>query len=287
MADNLIQKEGKYLRMAVSSGVEAGDITLLGSKFPVVALTDRDSTSGYATVDVGPAVYDLSTVAKDADGDSAVAAWDRLYWDTGQSPDALSKDNTKIFFGYALETVDSGETATINVLKWPAPDAVGAGSILADALGDGFSGGAGTALTPAVDDTTIEVCASPVQLQVVAGGIDTDQLAADAVDGTKLADDAVSLEHLDSGIAPAYIVAFAGNETILASPSPDTTTEISCPGIAETDIVIAMMKTNGGSPKVNFVSYTIATSPGSFTLTTDTAPTADDIISWMVLRAAS
>jgi hypothetical protein len=287
MADNLIMKEGKYLNVAVTASKTSGEIDLLGSKFPVVLLTDRDSTSGYASVDVGPAVYDLSVVAKNADGNSAVAVWDRLYWDTGQSPDALSKDDSKIFFGYALETVTTGETATINVLKWPAPDAVGAGSILANALGDGLSGGAGTALTPAVDDTTIEVCASPVQLQVKALGVDTAQLAADAVDGTKIADDAVSLEHLDSGITPAYLVKFAGNETILASPSPDTTTEITCVGIAETDIVIAMIKTNGGSPKVNFVSYTITTSPGSFTLTTDTAPTADDIISWMVLRAAA
>lgn len=287
MADNLIQKEGKYLSVAVSSGVEAGDITLLGSKFPVVALTDRDSTSGYATVDVGPAVYDLSTVAKDADGNSAVAVWDRLYWDTAQSPDALSKDNTKIFFGYALETVESGETATINVLKWPAPDSIGAGSILAGALGTGLTGGAGTAVNVDVDDSTLELGGSPVQVRVKALGVDTAQLAADAVEGSKIADDAVSLEHLDSGIAPAYVVKFAGNETILASPSPDTTTEISCVGIAETDIVMAFMKTNSGSPTVNFVSYAITTSPGSFTLTTDTAPTADDIISWMVLRAAS
>lgn len=285
MADNLIQKEGKYLRVAVSAGVESGDITLLGSKFPVVALTDRD-TAGYATVDVGPAVYDLSAVAKDADGNSAIAVWDRLYWDTGQSPDALSKDSTKIFFGYALETVDSGETATINVLKWPATDSLGAGGILAAALGTGLTGGAGTAVNVDVDDSTLELGGSPVQVRIKDGGVDTTQLAADAVDGTKIANDAVSLEHLDSGIAPAYIVAFAGNETIAASPAPDTSTEISCVGIAETDIVIAFMKTNGGSPKVNFISYTISTSPGSFTLTTDVAPTEDDIISWMVLRAA-
>ncbi len=230
MAGNLVKKDGRNLHVTVGSGIESEDVGLIGSHLPFVALTSRDSTSGKATVDLGPGVYDLSVVAKDGSGNSAVSIGDALFWDTTQSPDSLSKNKAGVFFGYALEAIDSGETETINVLKIVSRPPVGGGQI---------------------------------------------------------ENDGVSVEHLDDGILPSHVVKFAGNYTVPASPAPDTTTEISCVGIADTDVVIAAMKTNGGSPKVNILSYAITASPGSFTLTTDTAPTAEDVISYMVLRAAA
>lgn len=113
MATNRVYESGKVLRIAVASPVESNDPVVLGQLGGGVALTDWDSEDGKATVDFG-GVYDLSVKGVDGAGNVAVAVGDALYYVSGDTP-VLSKKAAGIFFGNALEAVDSGATATINV----------------------------------------------------------------------------------------------------------------------------------------------------------------------------
>jgi hypothetical protein len=75
--------------------------------------TDQDAGDNSASVDFG-GVYDLSVKGIDGGGNSAVAAGDILYYTDADSP-PISKKATGVRFGYALEAVGSGATATIEV----------------------------------------------------------------------------------------------------------------------------------------------------------------------------
>lgn len=122
MATNKVFESGKVLSVAVASTVESGAPVLIGS-MAGVALTDYNSTTGESTIDFG-GVYDLSVKAIDNAGNSAVAVGDPIYYVTGDTP-VLSKKASGIFFGYALEAVDSAATATINVKSAGGQDRVG------------------------------------------------------------------------------------------------------------------------------------------------------------------
>ena len=114
MATNRKHQDGRRLSVAVASTVESGDPVAIG-QMTAVALTDYDATTGEASVDfVG--VWNLSVKAINGDGNSAVALGDALYYVDGDTP-PLSKKNTGVFFGYALEAITSGATATIMVRK--------------------------------------------------------------------------------------------------------------------------------------------------------------------------
>jgi predicted RecA/RadA family phage recombinase len=113
MAKNMIQKEGKYISLSIASKL-SGDPALVGN-ITGVCLTDTDS-AGKVSLDLGPAVYDLSVAAIDGSGNSAVGIGDKLYYVQTDTP-KLNKKTTGTFFGYALEAITSGSTDTINVLK--------------------------------------------------------------------------------------------------------------------------------------------------------------------------
>jgi len=121
MATNKVQ-DGKILRLTVGSGVDANDPVVVGNALNGVALTDYDSVDGKATVALD-GVWDLSVEAVNDTGNSAVAVGDRLYY-AGSTTPWLSKKKAGKFYGIALEAVDAGETATIEVLLAPlgAPD---------------------------------------------------------------------------------------------------------------------------------------------------------------------
>jgi predicted RecA/RadA family phage recombinase len=206
MATNKIQ-EGKILRLTVASTVKANDPVVVGNAIRGVALTDYDSGDAKASVEIG-GVWDLSVQAKDDAGNSAVAVGDRLYYAGSASP-YLSKKKTGKFFGIALETVTSGETATINV----------------------FAG---------------------------------DLTGPDRASHTVIA---------------------AGIHTVADSPL-DTSELISVTGILATDVVLATMSVNGGSPKVNIVSAVAQASPAGIVVTADGTFTTGDKINYAVLRAA-
>ena len=101
------------LNVAVPSGITSGDPLCIG-KMPGVAVDDRDSTTGYATVDFGRNVYDLAVEAVDDAGNVAVAIGDRIYY-TSTDTIVLNKKKSGIFFGIALEAITSGSDDTIMV----------------------------------------------------------------------------------------------------------------------------------------------------------------------------
>ncbi len=107
---NHVQK-GRYLWLNVGVGVKSGDPVAVG-QITGVATIDADA-NGYATVDTEE-VYDLSVAAVDAGGNSAVAIGDSIYYVDADTP-KLSKKNTGVLFGTALEVINAGATDTINV----------------------------------------------------------------------------------------------------------------------------------------------------------------------------
>jgi predicted RecA/RadA family phage recombinase len=111
MATNKVQ-DGKQIEMAVQSGVVAGDPEMVGG-IGGVALTSRNA-DGQAVLAL-EGVFDLSVKGVNDAGNSAVAIGDAIYWVTGDTPKLSKKSTAGKLFGYALETVDSAATATINV----------------------------------------------------------------------------------------------------------------------------------------------------------------------------
>ncbi len=208
MATNKIMQDGRYLRLTVASTVKSGDPVAIGNAIRGVAITDYSSSDGKATIDVGNGVYDLSVLAYDDAGTSAVAIGDRLYF-AGSATPWLSKKKSGKFFGIALEVVTIGATATINVLVGPVtgPD------------------------------------------------------------------------------RSAYQVFAAGIAEV--DDSPLATTEfIAITGVVATDVVLATMSVNGGSPQLNIVSAVAAASPAGITITADGTFSSGDAINYAVLRAA-
>src|SRR5689334_19556073 len=112
MAGNRAFPEGRRLYVAVASTVKSGDPVLI-NEMGGVALTDYDSAGGGATIDFS-GVYKLSVKGVNDGGNVAVAVGDALYFVSGDTP-VLSKKSSGVFFGYALEVVNSGATTTIKV----------------------------------------------------------------------------------------------------------------------------------------------------------------------------
>lgn len=104
---------------------------------------------------------------------------------------------------------------------------------------------------------------------------------ADGITGAKIADDAVSLEHLDAGITPAYIVVYAGQHTTAGGDADEVATVT---GAAATDIAIASIEDNGTN-SVTLLQTAAASNAVNFTLSGD--PSTDCIINYLVLRAAA
>lgn len=119
----------RYLQEKFQLPVVVSDPTSPASGDPVrygeltgIALTDEGgggNAATYTTVEFGACVPDVSVKAVDGSGNSAVALGDALYYVDADTP-KLSKKASGYFFGYALETITSGSTDTINVLKVPA-----------------------------------------------------------------------------------------------------------------------------------------------------------------------
>lgn len=112
MAKNQVYHHPDRLELTVPSGRVSGDPVVVG-QIPGVCLNDRQ-TDGKATVATA-GVFTLSVKGEGAAGAAAVAEGDLLYYESGQTP-PVNKDATNgVRFGYALEAVASGTTATIKV----------------------------------------------------------------------------------------------------------------------------------------------------------------------------
>jgi predicted RecA/RadA family phage recombinase len=113
MAANRNPERGRQLSVVVSDPANptSGSPVRVGS-FCAVALTDErsDGTTSVQT----DGVFTLSVKGVDAGGNAAVAVGDVLYYVDADTP-KLSKKNTGTRFGYALEAVQSGATASIKV----------------------------------------------------------------------------------------------------------------------------------------------------------------------------
>lgn len=125
-------------------------------------------------------------------------------------------------------------------------------------------------------------CNFDIMGTIGALSVDTAQLVADAVTGAKIEDDAVSKEHLDSGISPNYITLYAGE---LAWTSSGATMSGTVSGIASGDIITGSIAT----------APTQAATLTSLTLTADTvigvlsaANTSNDcVVNYNVVRATT
>ncbi len=107
----------QFINIAVPAGFVSGDPVSIGF-ITGVCQTTRD-TAGNATIRIQPtAAVSLSVIGQTTISspvtNSAVAVGDKLYVDN--TTKTVSKDATGKFIGYALATVLTGATSTINVL---------------------------------------------------------------------------------------------------------------------------------------------------------------------------
>ena len=89
------------------AGAESGDVVVWNSAVGI-ALTDYDTVHGELMVDFAGA-YDVQVTAESG----AIELLDKIYYDA--AADEFNDDNTGIFVGYALKTIDNGDTETIGV----------------------------------------------------------------------------------------------------------------------------------------------------------------------------
>lgn len=141
MADNLVFQDVRALSVVCSDPATpaSGDPVRYGA-LGGVAVTDESAggnPTGYTSVDFGAAVYTLSVKAVDDSGNSGVAVGDALFYVDADSP-KLSKKQSGYFFGFALQTVTSGGTATIQVMRLPTAGsgAIGTGAVTTTKIAD-------------------------------------------------------------------------------------------------------------------------------------------------------
>ncbi len=111
--------------------------------------------------------------------------------------------------------------------------------------------------------------------------VETAMLAADAVTNAKLADNAVSLENLDSGITPSHIVVFAGQPTTAGGGAAEA---ITVTGALATDLAFVQM-VDDGTNNVTIVNAVVTADTLTVTFSGD--PGNDAVINYQLIRAAA
>jgi hypothetical protein len=109
--------------------------------------------------------------------------------------------------------------------------------------------------------------------------VTTGKLALDAVTNAQLADGAVSLENLDSGIAPSHVVKYAGAS---AQGGGSATVTITVTGMLITDLPFCQIGASTNAVNVQKVTATANT----ITVLCSGAPGAASVFNYQVLRAA-
>lgn len=163
MATNLINKDGRYLSVVCSDPATpaSGNPVRFGQATGVAQIAEGTDVANETSVDLGQAVYDLSVKGVDDSGNSAVAKGDALFYVDADTP-KLSKKSSGYFFGFALETITSGSTDTINVLHVPSPGSgtLGTGTVGTTNLADG-------AVTPAKLGANLAIGFIPLDINTV------------------------------------------------------------------------------------------------------------------------
>lgn len=155
MAKNIVFEPGWELSVVCDSPATpaSGDPVRYGN-LTGLALTDEGDGGNDATkttVHFGPFIADFSVKGVDADGNSAVAVGDALWYVDGDTP-KLSKKASGYFFGCALEAVGSGETATIQVMHIPSP---GTGTLASGSIGSTQLASSGVTATKLASNAVI------------------------------------------------------------------------------------------------------------------------------------
>ena len=163
MANNIVYEEPTTLTLVCSepAAPDAGDPVRFGNLTGIAV--DDENAAGETVVKIGTFVCDVSV---DDDVGGGIAVGDLLYYDS--ATDAIDNDSGGYFFGFALEVVGVGLTATINVLHQPSPaaGALGAGSIGATQLA---SNAVTTAKILAANVTGAKLAAGIVKRSLAAG----------------------------------------------------------------------------------------------------------------------
>lgn len=129
--------------------------------------------------------------------------------------------------------------------------------------------------------TAIEPNITISQDVVPPGSIDTADLANDAVTNAKIADNAVSLENLDSGVTPSHVIRFAGQPTTAGGAAAEA---ITVTGAAATDLAFVQM-VDDGTNDVTIVNAVVTTNTLTVTFSAD--PGNDAVINYQIINAAS
>lgn len=108
-------------------------------------------------------------------------------------------------------------------------------------------------------------------------------LGTDVVTGANIADDAVSLEHLDAGIAPAYICVGAVLHTWDAGAASSDTAAIT--GVLATDIIVGNFTTTNTNGVM--IEQIARTGTNTVTITTSGNAADGDVIAIAAFRAAA
>lgn len=119
MATNVVFKPGEQMQYVVSHPATpaSGDPVRIGEMTGIAETDEHDD--GTTSVDTGAFVATFSVKAVNTGGNSAVALGDMLYYVDADTP-VLSKKDTGRLFGYALEAITGGQTATIRVKHIPS-----------------------------------------------------------------------------------------------------------------------------------------------------------------------
>jgi len=215
MPTNLVYEPGYKLSVVCSNPTTpaSGDPVRYGN-LTGLALTDESeggNASGYTTVDFGPFVADLSVKGVDDNGNSAVAVGDALWYVDGDTP-KISKKTAGYFFGFALETVDSAGTATINVMHVPAP---GSGTLAAGSIGS---------------------------TQLASSAVIPAKLASDAVETAKILDANVTEAKIEVGAAGAgltgKVAKFVADANVIGGIPVLHRIDITAGALGNTDVVL-------------------------------------------------
>ena len=175
MATNVVYDKmaAVHCELTVGASKSSGDVVILND-MPVFLLEDSDSDNKATVELIGVSlVVDLAVVGADGVGNSAVAVGDAIF----QDGSAYNKDSINgRFIGYALETVTSGATTTIQVALVPVTNkldflALGGVTPSANALALGIGATATRATTALADKNFVELRTESTALSGDSRGI--------------------------------------------------------------------------------------------------------------------
>lgn len=201
---------------------------------------------------------------------------------------------------YLAKVSSSGNGFGPNVWSYNGSTADGADDTAAEIAASGYFNSAQVSLTTATGRLSIGdvinvrgsdangmyavtaiTTAVTVESYAAIGTVDTAQLAADAVTGAKIEDNAVSLEHLDSGITPSHVIRFAGQPTTAGGAAAEA---IAVAGVVATDLAFVQM-VDDGTNNTTIVNAVCTTDTLTVTFSAD--PGADAVINYQIINAAS